>query len=56
MDWRLKINAGYNALLAKQQGAWCSQRGEQSKLKDFEERWTKWQDTRVLQLEMRARH
>jgi hypothetical protein len=41
MDWRLKINAGYNALLAKQQGARCSQRGEQSKLKDFEERWTK---------------
>jgi hypothetical protein len=37
---RLKINAGYNALLAKQQGRRCSQRGSRV-LKDFEERWTK---------------
>jgi hypothetical protein len=37
---RLKINAGYNALLSKQQGRRCSQREEQ-RLKDFEERWTK---------------
>jgi hypothetical protein len=38
---RLKINAGYNALLAKQQGAQVLTEREQSKLKDFEERWTK---------------
>jgi hypothetical protein len=33
----VKINAGYNALLAKQQGRRCSQRDRERKLKDFEE-------------------
>jgi hypothetical protein len=53
---RLKINAGYNALLAKQQGAQVLTEREQSKLKDFEERWTKVARYESAAVEMRARH